>query len=75
MDDLVKITVQTGHLDAGVKLTSEKFSELFTKRIEFVDFEKAKNDVVPFIKDTDSLNVWSRDFFLEVQKRIVLEIM
>jgi len=66
---------QTGHLDAGVKLTAEKFSELFVKRIEEVDFEKAKNDVTPFIKDTDSLNVWSRDFFLEVHKRIVLEIM
>lgn len=64
---------QTGHLNAEVNLTTEKFSELFTKRIEFVDFEKAKNDVAPFIKDTAALNVWSREFFLEVQKRIIFE--
>ncbi|MGI6394705.1 MAG: nucleotidyl transferase AbiEii/AbiGii toxin family protein [bacterium] len=70
---LEKRMLQTGHLDAEVKLTAEKISELFNRRIEIVDFEKAKNDVAPFLKDQVAIAVWSKEFFKEVGKRIVFE--
>ncbi len=45
MDDLVKITVQTGHMEAGVKLTAEKFSEIF-----FWKFKKEYRFINKFVK-------------------------
>jgi predicted nucleotidyltransferase component of viral defense system len=62
---------QTGHLDSGIQLTKEKFKELFANRIESVDFEKAKNDVMPFIKNPATLDVWSKKFFNEISKLII----
>jgi predicted nucleotidyltransferase component of viral defense system len=61
---------QTGHLLQNDILSKEKFFELLDQRIENVDFEKAKNDVAPFLKDQNAVSVWSKDFFREVAKRV-----
>jgi hypothetical protein len=31
-----------------------------------MNFEQAKKDVVPFIRDTSVLNLWSADFFKQI---------
>lgn len=61
---------QTGHLLQNDILSKEKFLELLDHRIENVDFEKAKNDVAPFLKDQGAVLVWSKNFFREVEKRV-----
>ncbi len=62
---------QTGHLDIGIQLTKEKFKELFASRVESVDLEKAKNDVLPFIKNPVTLDIWSKTFFHEISEMIM----
>ncbi len=37
--------------------------EVLKRRIESIDFELAKRDVRPFLKDTSSLNIWSKEYF------------
>lgn len=61
---------QTGHLLQNDILSKKKFLELLDQRIENVDFEKAKNDVAPFLKDQGAVLVWSKSFFREVAKRV-----
>ena len=61
---------QSGHLSQNDILSKNKFLELLNYRIENVDFEKAKNDVAPFIKDQGAVSIWSRDFFREVAQRV-----
>jgi hypothetical protein len=39
--------------------------------VEELDAEKAHDEVVPFVRDQRALEVWSKDFFSEVVKRIV----
>ncbi|MHB1376129.1 MAG: nucleotidyl transferase AbiEii/AbiGii toxin family protein [Candidatus Humimicrobiaceae bacterium] len=64
---------QTGHLLQNDILSKKKFLELLDQRIENVDFEKAKNDVAPFLKDQGAVLVWSKSFFREVAKRVEFE--
>jgi predicted nucleotidyltransferase component of viral defense system len=64
---------QSGHISQNDILSKKKFHELLDQRIENVDFEKAKNDVAPFIKDQGAVLVWSKDFFREVAKRVVFD--
>ena len=33
---------------------------------EYKDYKEAKEDVIPFIKDIDSLNLWNQDFFISI---------
>ncbi len=73
LNHLEKRLQQTGHVSASESFTAQAFKELLFERIETIDFEKAKEDVFPFLKDQAAMNVWSREFFMEISKRIVLE--
>jgi len=44
--------------------------KMLCERFDWVDFEKAKDDVKDFIKDKTVLDVWSADFFKAITKQI-----
>ena len=48
------------------KFTIDDAKKLLCSRFDTIDFEQAKEDVRPFIKDTGSLNLWSADFFKQI---------
>jgi len=54
---------QSGHLEKKINLTEEKLKELLVKKFESTNWEQAKDDVIPFIKDPFALKVWSKDYF------------
>jgi predicted nucleotidyltransferase component of viral defense system len=62
---------QTGHLEAGVMLSRNDLEEQLKKRFKEVNFNKAKQDVAPFIKDSHELSLWSADFFQELIPQII----
>ena len=54
---------QTGHLPADAVLTEEDLKSRLRKRFTSVDFDQAKKDVLPFIRDHSAVGLWSADFF------------
>lgn len=64
--------IQSGHLEKGEQLTPEKFFALVTEAINQLDVNQARTEVEPFVKNPEALEVWSRDFFRDVAKRIVV---
>ena len=69
---LQKRMEQSGHLETGTKLTQVMFSGILEERISSVDFTQARQDVVPFIKDSSELDLWSPAFFISVAEKIVI---
>lgn len=63
---LQKRLEQSGRWDENKILTIEDTKNLLKERFEQIDFEAAKADVLPFIKDSSELNLWSKDFFTAV---------
>lgn len=61
---------QTGHWQKKTAFTAEDFHEKLTQRINHINIEQARKEVEPFVKNTESLALWSKDFFLEVATRI-----
>jgi len=58
--------VQTGHMGASEVLTREKLLDLLSAKIKEIDFDLAKKDVEPFLKNAahqDKLSLWSDAFF------------
>lgn len=45
--------------------------ELLNKKFEEIDYTNAKEDVISFIEDKDSLNLWSEEFFKEITKNLI----
>jgi hypothetical protein len=58
--------VQSGHLSENEMLDKDKLMEFLQKRFAAVDFGQAGRDVVPFVKDPASLEIWSEEFFTSV---------
>lgn len=53
-----------GKIDAKESLTLEKVRELLKERFESVDYSSAKEDVVSFIQDRQSLAFWKKELFI-----------
>jgi len=57
---------QTGHIDVSEVLTKEKLIEFLSGKIKEIDFDLAKSDVEPFLKNSgqsEELSLWSDSFF------------
>ena len=63
---------QTGDWKDDAPLTSESFKDLLTKGINSLDVDQARNEVEPFVNNSENLSIWSREFFLDVASRIKL---
>lgn len=57
---------QTQHLKKQEELTSELLFSMFDNKFRSINYEQAKKDVMPFIKDQNELNLWSQDFFISI---------
>jgi hypothetical protein len=61
---------QTGHWEGATALTATEFRLLLTRRIDLVNIDQIRREVEPFVKDTASLALWSKEFFSDVVSRI-----
>lgn len=73
------IPVRLAHLEQRLKqsggwaqgpLRQFDLLELLRTKFEQLDIEAAKKDVLPFLKDTSSVDLWSRDFFISLLPRL-----
>ena len=50
-------------------LEADDIGDLLGKRIDSIDWQQAKADVLPFVRDPRSLDLWSADLFTEAVRR------
>ena len=72
--------VNLPHLQARLKdsgawknsetLTLGKLQEMLKERFEKINYEQAKQDVLPFIVEPHKLDLWSKDFFIDITKNL-----
>ena len=53
--------------------TPEKVLAAFDAKIESIDFDSAKLDVEPYLKDKSELDIWSRDFFHQMVRKMTFK--
>ena len=63
---------ESGSIENDVVLTEEILHELLKKKIQTLDIESAKTDIRRFIKDDRVLDIWSREYFLDLAERITV---
>lgn len=51
-------------------MSSDEFTQLLVDRISQVSIDDIRKDIVRFIPDDKPLEIWSRDYFTELAKRI-----
>ena len=63
--------------DSGILNTEDTFGldelkSMLNNRFETIDFEQAKQDVLPFITDKSQLELWNEEFFKDITQNIRL---
>ena len=57
--------------DQGMRIKNEKsLKQALSKRIKSADIKAVLSDVLPFLKNPKSTEIWSTDYFLELAKRV-----
>ena len=61
---------QTGHWKQARELDPGQLRQLLRRRFQQVDFERARSDVRPFIRDQADLQLWDSAFFQSLAGRV-----
>ncbi len=59
---------RSGHLAPAQALTIGLLLQLLDHRFASVDFDQARQDVLPFLRDPAPLDLWSADFFTSIAR-------
>lgn len=57
----------------GIEMNKEQFLDKLKERLTNTDIEMVKRDVLPFIKNSDELEIWSNDYFLQLADMVKFE--
>lgn len=49
-----------------IHITKENFKDILKRKISETDIKKVKNDVRPFIKKKEEMDIWSIDYFIKL---------
>jgi predicted nucleotidyltransferase component of viral defense system len=63
----------SGHYVEVTPLTGKKLSDMLSTAIESLDIDDIRNEMIRFVDDSDSLSIWSKDFFLAAVQRIIIQ--
>ncbi len=58
--------VASGVMNENDDFDAEKLVSMLNDRFECIDFEQAKQDVLPFIKNSSALDLWSAEMFKDI---------
>ncbi len=70
------VALDFGHLQRraldfnGMELDKEGFMGLLRERLAGTDMDMVKNDVLPFVRNPQELEIWSNDYFLQLADMI-----
>ena len=57
-------------LSEDEKFNIDILKEMLNEKFKEINYTNAKEDVISFIDDTDSLELWNSDFFIEITKKL-----
>jgi len=62
--------IDSGFLDKTSTFDRNVLKQMLWERFEQIDYTLAKEDVYPFVRDTQVLDLWSKDFFQQITERL-----
>lgn len=62
--------IESKYIDDSIKFDINYLKELLINKFNEIDFNESKEDVIPFIKNTESLSIWSKEFFINITDKI-----
>ena len=58
--------VDSGFDGAREEMTLGEIKDILHRRFESIDYDQARQDVLPFIKNPSAVEIWSKEFFIAI---------
>jgi len=62
--------IESKYIDAGSNFDINYLKKLLIDKFNEINYTESKEDVIPFIKNTENLNIWSKEFFISITKNL-----
>lgn len=62
--------IKSEYIDSKDNFNINILKELLIKKFNEIDYNEAKEDIIPFIKNVDVLNLWSSEFFVTITEKL-----
>ena len=62
--------LQSNYIRPDETLDINKLKNLLINKFNEIDYKEAKDDVKPFIKNIDTLEIWSKEFFISITEKL-----
>lgn len=62
--------IESNYIDDSSDFNINILKELLIKKFNEIDYVEAKEDIVPFIKNVDSLKMWNKEFFISITENL-----
>ena len=62
--------IESNYINEKDEFDINELKKILINKFEKIDYSKAIEDVKPFIKNIDSLNLWSKKFFIEITNKL-----
>lgn len=62
--------IESNYIKENDKFDISELKKILINKFEKIDYTKAVEDVKPFIKNIDNLNLWSKEFFIEITNKL-----
>jgi hypothetical protein len=60
----------SGYIAADCECSLADVKAMLREKFKSIDYEQAKQDVIPFIRDHTALALWSEDFFQQITEML-----
>lgn len=60
----------SNYINSNDEFDIKTLKELLKKKFNEIDYIEAKEDVIPFIKNVDSLELWNKNFFISITDKM-----
>ena len=61
---------ESGYLTESAACTLSDVKQMLSGRFDSIDYEQAKRDVIPFIRNKDKIELWSPEFFKQITENL-----
>ena len=58
------------YIESDSNFDINTLKELLINKFNKINYEEVKEDLIPFIKNVDSLNIWNKDFFISITNKL-----
>ena len=62
--------IESNYINENDKFDIEVLKELLFKKFNDINYTETKEDVLPFIKDVESLDLWNKEFFISITEKL-----